>query len=144
MKKIISIIVGMLFIVGCSSNHNYVKEDLVKIYEAPYLEMNMDNELVLEEMIQTLQDRFDEDFTEETLNNHIAIQTFVMLNNIEEKVTVKDIEIKETAKNQYSYTVKLSTNNQNYTSSGSVRYEDSKIVYLEIAQWPTYASDYFK
>lgn len=142
MKKL-SFVLIIFLLLGCTLNNSYVKEDIEKIYSVPYIEVNKNDENLLYENVKILEERFEDDFSDEALNKYISNQTFFMLNNINEQVEIKDIEINKTADNQFSYSVILTANNQIYTSSGSLRYEDGKIVYFNVGEYPGYEKDYY-
>ena len=138
--KFIGLLLSLLLLVGCSTKDDYyfVKDDLTKIYSVPYIEVDKTNVDKMDAAIDTLSERFKDDFSEDTLMKHIAIQTFIYLNDVDENIIIDDIEVKKTADYQYSFTVKMSSDTNKYESSGSIRYEDEKIVYFEIGQYPSY------
>ena len=138
--KFIRLLLSLVLLVGCSTKDDYcfVEDDLLKIYSVPYIEVVRDDLEKSDEAIDILSERFKDDFSEDTLMKHIAIQTFIYLNDVEEKIKVDHIDVKETGENQYSYTIEMSSDTQKYESSGSIRYKDNKIVYFEIGQYPSY------
>ena len=90
--KFIRLLLSLVLLVGCSTKDDYcfVEEDLLKIYSVPYIEVVRDDLEKSDEAIDILSERFKDDFSEDTLMKHIAIQTFIYLNDVDENIKIDD------------------------------------------------------
>ena len=88
--KFIGLLLSLILLVGCSTKDDYcfVKDDLTKIYSVPYIEVDKTNVDKMDAAIDTLSERFKDDFSEDTLMKHIAIQTFIYLNDVDENIII--------------------------------------------------------
>lgn len=149
MKKFLIVLVAFMLL-GCQQSQGYVEDSLKKLHTVPYQFMvetkgiTTQKDQYVFQCLDQLEAEFKDDFETEALQNHLYILTFFQLNDpvIDNhmKVEIRSIDLEETGKNQYSYTIHLMVNEEDDETSGSIRFNDKKqISYWEIVKYPDYA-----